>query len=151
MVLMLRKLLRKWWTTCPTQGDDILGARRQVHVQEKHKKMREMKDPRMKNLANSVFIKRVLAILTSSIPIYFMFKNSFSFFRDLIPWRLSRRDWCFIYYSSTSQDALHGSYQRTWRKSIQKDSKDERVDYYLEDIQEALVGPPFKIYVRTTS
>jgi hypothetical protein len=27
----------------------------------------------------------------------------------------------------------------------------KRVDYYLEDIQEALVGPPFKIYVRTTS
>jgi hypothetical protein len=26
----------------------------------------------------------------------------------------------------------------------------KRVDYYLEDIQEALVGPPFKIYVRTT-
>jgi hypothetical protein len=29
--------------------------------------------------------------------------------------------------------------------------KMKRVDYYLEDIQEALVGPPFKIYVRTTS
>jgi hypothetical protein len=26
----------------------------------------------------------------------------------------------------------------------------KRVDYYLEDIQEALVGPPFKNYVRTT-
>jgi hypothetical protein len=30
-------------------------------------------------------------------------------------------------------------------------SKMKRVDYYLEDTQEALVGPPFKIYVRTTS
>jgi hypothetical protein len=29
--------------------------------------------------------------------------------------------------------------------------KMKRMDYYLEDIQEALVGPPFKIYVRTTS
>jgi hypothetical protein len=29
--------------------------------------------------------------------------------------------------------------------------KMKRVDYYLEDIQEALVGPPFKIYVRMTS
>jgi hypothetical protein len=29
--------------------------------------------------------------------------------------------------------------------------KMKRVDYYLEDIQEALVRPPFKIYVRTTS
>jgi hypothetical protein len=34
-----------------------------------------MKDPRMKNLTNSVFIKGVFAILTSSIPIYFIFKN----------------------------------------------------------------------------
>jgi hypothetical protein len=27
----------------------------------------------------------------------------------------------------------------------------KRVDYCLKDIQEALVGPPFKIYVRMTS
>jgi hypothetical protein len=26
--------------------------------------------------------------------------------------------------------------------------KMKRMDYYLEDIQEAQVGPPFKIYVR---
>jgi hypothetical protein len=30
-------------------------------------------------------------------------------------------------------------------------SKMKRVDYYLEDTQEALVGLPFKIYVRTIS
>jgi hypothetical protein len=30
-------------------------------------------------------------------------------------------------------------------------SKMKRVDDYLEDTQETLVGPPFKIYVRTTS
>jgi hypothetical protein len=34
-----------------------------------------MKDPRMKNLTKLVFIKGVFAILTSSIPIYFIFKN----------------------------------------------------------------------------
>jgi hypothetical protein len=45
-------------------------------------------------------------------------------------------------------------------KSLEEDStiecttpgrtrKMKRVDYYLEDIQGALVGPPFKIYVRT--
>jgi hypothetical protein len=37
--------------------------------------MREMKDPRMKNLTILVFIKGVFAILTSSIPVYFIFKN----------------------------------------------------------------------------
>jgi hypothetical protein len=37
--------------------------------------MREMKDPKMKNLTNLVFIKGVFAILTSSILIYFIFKN----------------------------------------------------------------------------
>jgi hypothetical protein len=52
----------------------------------------------------------------------------------------------------------------TWElsKSLAEDSsvdcttprrtpKMKRVDYYLEDIQKALVGPPFKIYVITTS
>jgi hypothetical protein len=34
--------------------------------------------------------------------------------------------------------------------SPRRTSKAKRVDYYREDIQEALVGPPFKIYVRTT-
>jgi hypothetical protein len=37
----------------------------------------------MKNLSNSVFIRKVFTILTSSILIYFMFKNAFSFFRIL--------------------------------------------------------------------
>jgi hypothetical protein len=37
--------------------------------------MREMKDPRMKNLTISVFIKMVFAILTSSILIYFTLKK----------------------------------------------------------------------------
>jgi hypothetical protein len=37
--------------------------------------MREMKDPRMKNLTNLVFIKGVFAISTSSILIYFIFNN----------------------------------------------------------------------------
>jgi hypothetical protein len=40
-------------------------SKREVHVQEKHKKMRGIrKDPRMKNLSNSVFIRKVFAILT---------------------------------------------------------------------------------------
>jgi hypothetical protein len=37
--------------------------------------MREMEDPRMKNLTNLVFIKRVFGILTSSIFIYFRLKK----------------------------------------------------------------------------
>jgi hypothetical protein len=59
---------------------------REVHVQDDQKKMREIrKAPRMKNLSNSVFIRKVFAILTSYILIYFTFKNAFSFFIDLIP------------------------------------------------------------------
>jgi hypothetical protein len=58
---------------------------------------------------------------------------------------------------------LDSARSTTWKlsKNLEEDSiiiytpprrtpKMKRVDYYLEDIQEALVGPPFKIYVRTT-
>jgi hypothetical protein len=58
---------------------------------------------------------------------------------------------------------LDSARSTTWKlsKSLEEDSsidcttprrtsKMKRVDYYLEDIQKALVGPPFKIYVRTT-
>jgi hypothetical protein len=57
---------------------------------------------------------------------------------------------------------LDSARSTTWKlsKSLEEDSsidcttprrtpKMKGVDYYLEDIQEALVGPPFKIYVRT--
>jgi hypothetical protein len=59
---------------------------------------------------------------------------------------------------------LNSARSTTWKlsKSLEEDSsidcttprrtsKMKRVDYYLEDTQEALVGPPFKIYVRMTS
>jgi hypothetical protein len=59
---------------------------------------------------------------------------------------------------------LDSARSTTWKlsKSLEEDSsidyttprrtpKMKRVDYYLEDIQETLVGPPFKIYVRMTS
>jgi hypothetical protein len=59
---------------------------------------------------------------------------------------------------------LDSARSTTWKlsKSLEEDSsidcttprrtpKMKRVDYYLEDIQEALVAPPFMIYVRTTS
>jgi hypothetical protein len=59
---------------------------------------------------------------------------------------------------------LDSARSTTWKlsKSLEEDSsidcttprrtlKIKRVDYYLEDIQEALVGPPFTIYVRTTT
>jgi hypothetical protein len=59
---------------------------------------------------------------------------------------------------------LDSTRRTTWKlsKILEEDSsidcttprrtpKMKRVDYYPEDIQEALVGPPFKIYVRTTS
>jgi hypothetical protein len=59
---------------------------------------------------------------------------------------------------------LDSARSTTWKisKSLEEDSsidctaprrtsKMKRVDDYLEDTQEALVGPPFKIYVRMTS
>jgi hypothetical protein len=59
---------------------------------------------------------------------------------------------------------LDSAISTTWKlsKSLEEDSsidcttprrtsKMKRVYYYLEDTQEALVGPPFKIYVRMTS
>jgi hypothetical protein len=59
---------------------------------------------------------------------------------------------------------LNSARSTTWKlsKSLEEDSsidcitprrtsKMRRVDYYLEDTQEALVGPPFKVYVRMTS
>jgi hypothetical protein len=46
--------------------------------------MREIrKAPRMKNLSNSAFIRKVFAIFTSYILIYFMFKNAVSFLEIL--------------------------------------------------------------------
>jgi hypothetical protein len=39
--------------------------------------------PRMKNLSNSAFIRKVFAIFTSYILIYFMFKNVVSFLEIL--------------------------------------------------------------------
>jgi hypothetical protein len=119
--------------------------------------MREMKDPRMKNLTNLVVIKGVFADLTSSILIYFIFKN--------IPLSLE-----FISHKNIKKRLilhilfLDSTRSTTWKlsTSLKEDSsvdcttprrtpKMKGVDYYLEDIKEALVGPQFKIYVRTTS
>jgi hypothetical protein len=56
------------------------------------------------------------------------------FFKIRIPRRLSRKGWC-----------SHILFPNSARSTIWKLSKALR-----EDVQEALVGPPFKIYVRTT-
>jgi hypothetical protein len=119
--------------------------------------MREMKDPRMKNLTNLVFIKGVFAILTSSILIYFIFKNIPLSLEFISHKNIKKRLMLHILFL----DSARGT---TWKlsKSLEEDSsidcttprrtpKMKRVDYYLEVIQEALVGPPFKIYVRMTS
>jgi hypothetical protein len=100
----------------------------------------------------------VFAILTSSILIYFIFKNillclEFISHKKNIKKRLMLH---ILFHDSTRST--------TWKvsMSLEEDSsidcttprgtpKMKRVDYYLKDIQEALVGPPFKIYVRTTS
>jgi hypothetical protein len=119
--------------------------------------MREMKDPRMKNLTIFVFIKGVFAILTSSIPIYFIFKNIPLSLEFISHKNIKKRLMLHILFLDSARST-------TWKisKSLEEDSsidcttprrtaKTKRVDYYLEDIQETLVGPPFKIYVRTTS
>jgi hypothetical protein len=119
--------------------------------------MREMKDPRMKNLTNLVFIKGVFAILTCSILIYFIFKNIVLSLEFIYHKNIKKRLMLHILFLDSARST-------TWKlsKSLDEDSsidcttprrtpKMKRVDYYLEDIQEALVGPPFKIYVRTTS
>jgi hypothetical protein len=82
------KLFSKCQATCPTQGEGegILRTRREFHVQDEQQKMRKIrKAPRMKNLSILFFIRKVFAILTSYILIYFMLKNAFLFLRDLIP------------------------------------------------------------------
>jgi hypothetical protein len=103
--------------------------------------MREMKDPRMKNLTNLVFIEGVFAILTSSILIYFIFINVLLSLEFISHKNIKERLMLHIL-------SLDYARSTTWKlsKSLEEDSsidyttprrtpKMKRVDYYLEDIK----------------
>jgi hypothetical protein len=74
--------------------------------------MREMKDPRMKNLTNLVS-----AILTSSILIYLILKSILFSLKFVSHEDYQEKADAPIYYSPTLQEALQGSYRRAWWKT----------------------------------
>jgi hypothetical protein len=99
----------------------------------------------------------VFAILTCSILIYLIFKNILLSLDFISHKNIKKRLMLHILFLDSARST-------TWKlsKSLEEDSsidcttprrtaKMKRIDYYLEDIQETLVGPPFKIYVITTS